>query len=245
VVGGFVSLLLVAACALFLLDVLSQRTERSVTLWPGVERVELDLGRGNVEIVPARGKGVRVEEERRSGIVSASSSRKLTGHRLKLHAGCRVVILDCSVNYRIQVPRGTAVDVKGLAGSITARDVDGNVRLVSTAGDVRAIAVRGRRVELKTSAGTAEAGGVVAPYVSVRSAAGNAIAELLAPPRDLFVETHAGDATATLPDVGYRIDAGTDAGDTKIRVRRDDRSRRIVRVRTNAGNATVRGLRAR
>jgi hypothetical protein len=239
------ALLIVAGGAVGLLDQLSERSDQSVRLWSGIERVELDVGRGDVEIVPARGKRVRVREERRSGTVSASSSQSRAGSTLKLEGGCHVFVLTCEVDYRIEVPAGTALDVEAFAGGITVRDTEGNVRLESKAGAVRALGVRGRRIDIRTSAGIAEADRVTARYVSVRTAAGNAVASVLEPPRDLLVETHAGDAEAFVPDVGYRIDADSDAGDAKVRVRRNDLSGRSLRVRTNAGNATVRALRER
>jgi hypothetical protein len=245
VVGGLVAVMIVLACAVTLLDQLAQRTRHSVQSFAGVEQVKVDLGRGNVDIVPARGKKMRVLASRKSGIVSASSSYDFDGRKLELHGGCRVIVLTCEVDYKIEVPRGTAVHVRGFAGSVTARNIRGSVDLSNTAGDVRAFNIRGPRVELSTKAGSAEATDIRARYVSVQSAAGNASARLLVPARDLRVETHAGDAKAIVPDVGYRIDAGTDGGDTHVRVRRSERSSRVLRVRTNAGSVSVLPLRSR
>lgn len=241
--GGFVALVLVLFCAVGLLDQLSQRTEESVRTFADVERVELDLSSGEVELVPARGKEMVVREKRHSGLVSPSSSRSFDGRTLKLDGGCDVfVVLNCKVDYRIEVPRGTTVDVQGFAGSITARDIRGSLHIDNKAGDVRAINVRGPRIEVRTRAGDAEVRDVVGRYVSVETAAGDADARLLRPARDLRVETHAGDATVVVPDVGYRIDADSNAGDTNVKVRRNDLSKRTLRVRTKAGDASIRPL---
>lgn len=241
--AGLVTLVVVLAAAVFVLDRFSQRTESSTTTWSNVESLDLDLHRGEVELVPARGKKLVVRETRRSGIVSASSSQDFDGRRLTLDGGCEVfIVLTCEVDYRIEVPRGADIDINGGAASITVRDIRGNVRVDNKLGDVRVINVHGDRIYVRTRAGDAEARDVVGRFVTVESAAGNADARLLEPARDLRVETHAGDATAVVPDVGYRIDADSDAGDTAVKVRRDDASRRALRVRTNAGDTSIRPL---
>ncbi|HYI79463.1 MAG TPA: DUF4097 family beta strand repeat-containing protein [Thermoleophilaceae bacterium] len=259
-VGSLLTLAMIAWGGAQALDRLSIEEEQVFESHAGVKSIDLRYSHGNVDLVPARGRRVEVAIESRHGFFSSHQREdELRDGRLRLRGSCDFVTFGtCEENYRVAVPRGVAVAVRTSGGETFARGLRGNLKLWSNAGSVRAVDVRGRRIELGSHAGgvsgesvrartltlDSRAGGIdlvrsVARRVDAKAAAGSVDVELLRPPLNLDAESQAGSVTVLVPDVGYAVVAQTSAGEESVRVRQLPNSRRKVRAQSRAGNVSV------
>jgi len=97
-------------------------------------------------------------------------------------------------------------------------------------------------VTVRMSAGEIHATGLDVPRFQAALGAGRVEASFVRPPELVDIDTEAGQVFATLPDLGYRIDAGTSTGSTSIDLRQDHGSQRSLRVHTGTGDVTLGGI---
>jgi hypothetical protein len=243
------------------LDRFSIEEERVVRSYAGVTRIDLRHAHGNVDLVAAAGRRVRVEVDSRRGFLGGHDRElELRGDELRLRGSCDFLTIGtCEENYRVAVPRGVAVSVRTTAGETTARGLRGaGVELRSNAGAVRAFDVRGPAVELSSHAGEvtvadvrateltldSRAGGIdatrtVARSIDASTAAGAVDLELLEPPLSVSAESRAGGVTVRVPDVGYAVDARTSAGEEHVQVVQRPASSRTITADSRAGDVSV------
>lgn len=144
-------------------------------------------------------------------------------------------VADCSIDYEITVPEGTAVsghadsgavEVIGVAsanvgtesGDITVRDVDGEVNAGVQSGSVELTGIGGAVVA------SAESGDVTVGIVTVRS---------------VSVETQSGNIEVTAPAGKYQVTASTESGSLDNSLG-DDPSGTPIEARAQSGNVTIR-----
>jgi hypothetical protein len=225
-VAAIASTAVVVVVSTTMLDQFSRSTERTTNVVTGVSNLDVEIGRGEVDVVAVPGRTVRVHETRESGIVRTGGSSQLTGRTLRLDGGCDLGFapLTCEVRYRVEVPARTNVTIHTGAGAVEVRGIRGDLTVKTGVGQVDATGIASRRVELGTGVGQARA-------------------RLVRPPAELLIETGVGDTEVAVPDVGYRIDEESGVGEVSVRVRRDDRSARRIRIRSGVGDARVVALR--
>lgn len=199
-------------------------TERASTSHQRVERIAIDVGDGDIDVVGVPGaREVRVVRTVKRFLGRPRFAQALHDGELRLHSECPGAILPpCRTDVRIETPPSVVVDAQSTAGNIEIRGLEGVVRARSTAGDVDLGAMRSPRVETESTAGDVE------------------IDLLIAPERLAAVST-AGDVEVRVPAGRYDVEAATTAGDTRIEGLIDDPAvPRHLSVETTAGDATVR-----
>lgn len=222
--GALLAFVLVAYGALTLLEVAARASHTERFTFAAVENVDVELTTGSVELVPApAGSRLQVAARVTEGLVSPSLDARLgSDGRLRLRSDCPALgIISCGVRWRVSVPDGATVDVRG-------------------EGDVRLDGVRARgRVTLRTSGGDVRVEDSDLPRLTASSSAGDVRVELTAVPRDVRLSSSAGDVRVRVPDVPYAVDASTSAGETRISVRRNDDSLNRIVARSSAGDVRV------
>jgi hypothetical protein len=135
--------------------------------------------------------------------------------------GCGDHHLRCEVDYSIQVPADTAVDIDDSAGSI---------RLTGLAGDVT----------VQVSAGSVEATGMSSAHTTVRNSAGRIELRYSSVPTTVEVTNEAGAIEVSVPASGtYAVDAHTEAGRTRVDVPQDASSAHTISAHDEAGAITI------
>lgn len=243
-VAAALGLFLVAVSTISLLDLAASHTTEELRSYTGVRALDIDDA-SDVRLTSApAGSAMEVRAQVTSGLRSPRTDvRRREDGTLELSASCPSLFGGrCEVDYEIAVPAGTAVRVDASAGDVTAEDLTSPVpvELGSSAGDITVIDVSTPELRVESSAGDLDASGVRARAVHADSSAGDVSLSLRTAPERVDIESSAGDVDLVLPDETYRIDASASAGDVDDRqVRNDPASRRVVRVRSSAGDIRI------
>lgn len=145
-----------------------------------------------------------------------------SGGLLTLDYSCpaRIGFTVCSVDYKVEVPRGVTVMVNAGSGDVTLRELSGELSVETGAGDIQAVGLSSKNGRTKSGSGDVEL-----KYASA--------------PDALEIEVGAGNAVVRLPRDSYAVDAKIPAGDKRIEVVNDPSSPRKVSITTGAGDASV------
>jgi hypothetical protein len=144
-------------------------------------------------------------------------------------------VRNCSIDYDVTVPAGTAIDGAVDSGSIS---VDGaaSVNLKVDSGDVTANGVSGKINVIVQSGAVrlSDVGGAV----TVRSESGDVTVDGA---RDaVSVQAQSGAIRLTVPRGAYRVSTGTDSGEVHSDVTDDPAGTRRLDLRTESGDIELR-----
>jgi hypothetical protein len=225
VVGGIVAAALVAGATVSAVSTFTeQRTANTTTYQQAIAKVVVETGTGDVEVREGRpGSGVVVERRTRSSWgTTPTASEAVAGDVLTLRGICRG-FWSCSVEYRITVPPGTALEATTSTGSIAAAGLDAEVSVTSSTGSIELTGLRSQRVQVEASTGSIELG-------------------FTAVPSDVRVEASTGDVEVVVPRDGtkYAVQTSTSTGSTDVAVPVDSSSSRRIEARTSTGSVEVR-----
>ncbi|MFD9812405.1 DUF4097 family beta strand repeat-containing protein [Streptomyces sp. NPDC059080] len=200
----------------------SKSAERTYSVPGDVRTVTATTAGGSIEVVTVDGGGpVRVTEKYTYHDSRPAPTHSVADGGLTLDASvCRGLGNNCSVSYRVQVPRATAVDLHTSGGNITVRGTTGSVAAETSGGDVTLDAVAARKARAKTSGGS-----VSATFTTV--------------PDDVSGTTSGGNVTIRLPRSSYAVEATTSGGDRKVSVPTDPAARHRVVAHTSGGDVSV------
>ena len=127
----------------------------------------------------------------------------------------------CRVDYRIELPRQSAVTAHSSAGEIELTGVGG-------------------RVDARTEAGRIAGRDLAAAVVSARTSAGEVDLHFAEVPDDVTATTAAGQGRVRLPrGATYDVDADTGVGHTDVAVDTSARSPHTIAARSEAGSVRV------
>ncbi|GAB3483777.1 DUF4097 family beta strand repeat-containing protein [Nocardiopsis coralliicola] len=140
----------------------------------GVERVEVrnETG-GDIRVVaaPEGADEVSVVAERsRSLAADVDDALTQSGSALLAEAACTGILDGCAVDYAVQVPAGTEVDVEARSGEVAVEGAAG-VRAHSTSGEVEARGLTGA-AELSTVSGGIEVEGAAGGRLALNTVSG-------------------------------------------------------------------------
>lgn len=130
--------------------------------------VSVDSGGGDVQVVEGEGGSVKVTEDAKfdSG-KKPKTEHYVTDGKLTLKVGtdCRdgVSSADCSVNYKVEVPRGVAVTVHSGGGNVGLTGVTGAVDITSGGGEIKAKGLGAPKFKGVSSGGAIDVNWVKAP----------------------------------------------------------------------------------
>ncbi|MEV5558639.1 DUF4097 family beta strand repeat-containing protein [Nonomuraea wenchangensis] len=206
------------------LDAVAGPTNKDTVSYEVTDRVtelRLDGASGDAVITETDGTAVRVTETLRwRGDSKPKPEHKVEGGALALSYTCPSSLGSCGVDYRIEVPKGLAVDLDSGSGDITLRGLSGNVRVHVGSGDVDAADLTGKNVVADSGSGNVELKYATAP-VSAQLKAGS------------------GDVTLFVPDGAYDVTTDVGSGDATVSVKKDRSSPNKISIRTGSGDISV------
>ncbi len=226
--------------AISLLDAGAHAADRRTERYATARSLRIEAAAGDVAVTGADVRRIEVRMRITRGLMEPDVRTGLRDGTLRLEDDCPPVALgSCSVDYEVLVPRDTAVAVDSGAGDVEAAGLTAGVDLESSAGEVTARRVGGRRVRLASSAGDVTGEELRAAAVDATSSAGSVVLDHARPPGRVAADSSAGDVRVLLPGGPYAVDAETSAGDEDVTVRQDPAARATVRVRSSAGDVLV------
>ncbi|MCK2219876.1 DUF4097 domain-containing protein [Actinomadura sp. ATCC 31491] len=206
------------------LESLAGPTNQDVASYEVTDQVtglRLTSGSGDTVVTETGGKAVKVTETLRwRGDAKPKAEHKVDGGALALSYSCPSNIGTCSVDYKIEVPKGVAVDLDSGSGDVTLRALSGDVKVHVGSGDVDASGLAGRNVVADAGSGDVELAYVSAP-ASARLEAGS------------------GDITLNVPDGAYDVTTDLGSGDANVSVKTDRSSPNKISLKAGSGNVSV------
>jgi hypothetical protein len=191
-----------------------------------VLRVEIDVGRGNVELL---GGGLDEVRVRRTDHFAYDHSpdelRTLEGGVLRITSTCaNLLIGSCSADYHVTVSDNVPVVVRAPHGSIRLASYRGSAQLETTEGSISVTGFCGFVLQATTDTGKVDVGAGCSPD-------------------RLELRSNTGDVMATVPSGRYRVDAATSSGTASIRgLTPVDDAAWSIQALSNTGNVTVVGI---
>jgi hypothetical protein len=223
IAGGLVICLITAFAGVFTANTLldSEKTETFAVTEP-VQKLVLRADAGNVKVVAADADRVTVRRTTHWVTSEPKPTKTVSGGVLRLADDCDGwTTFRCETSYRVEVPRGLAVDVKVDSGDIDVRGVIGAVSLSSGSGDVSGHGLAGARLRATSDSGDVRLG-------------------LVSSPSSVEALTDSGDVDVELPRGEYALDTQTDSGDTSVHgIVRYDRAPHAIKAHSDAGDVTI------
>lgn len=219
-----------------------ERNETTEIDAASVTGVVVDNGAGDVTIVGVEGsdtvtvrahisEGLRAtghEIDRRDGMLFVRGSCPLFGSEW------------CAVDYTIEVPAGTYVDVSAVEG-VTVSDQIGGLRAHSSAAAVELVRVGGD-VTVSANQGRIEGEALTATRIDATANQGRLTLDFATSPEHVAAQANQGRIDIVLPDdpdVFYDTDTEANQGTVNAEVRTDPRSGRTITAQANQGSITI------
>ena len=238
-------LVILGATAIVLADVAFQKTTvvRHSFKEP-IRTIVVRADSGDIELVPAPGRAVRVRETRQHTFKTPTFASGVDDGVLTIDAGCDAAFVTCQTDLRVTVPTGVAVDAKSGSGDVDARGIDvRRARLESDSGDVRAELLGPQRlVRARSDSGDVDVRSRDARVVDAQTNSGDVVVAANGRPRRVVAITDSGDVRVVVPAGEYRVDAQSDAGAAKLRrISRNDRAVRSIEAHSGSGDVRLDG----
>jgi Putative adhesin len=190
-----------------------------------VLRVEIDLGRGNVELFGGGLDEVRVRRtDHYAYDQSPQEVRTDEDGVLRITSSCADLLIgSCSADYRVTVSDNVPIVVRVPHGNIRVASYRGSAELDTTSGNISVISFCGFVLQATTKTGNIDANtSCSADRLELRSDTGN--------------------VSATVPTGQYRVDAATSSGTASVRgVTQSTDATWSIQALSNTGNVSVSG----
>ncbi|MGR6922676.1 DUF4097 family beta strand repeat-containing protein [[Actinomadura] parvosata] len=219
---------LLAAAALLtgcgLSDIAGPSNEESTSyqVTDKVTKLQLKSNAGEAVITETDGTAVRVTETLhwRGDSNKPKPEHKVEGEALFVTYGCPSNWGSCSVDYKIEIPKGLPVDLDAGSGNLTLRDLTGEIDVHVGSGDLDAAGLGGKKVRADAGSGNIEL-----TYVSAPDAA--------------ELKTGSGDIVLNVPDGAYDVKTDVGSGDAEVTVKKDTASAHKLTLTAGSGDITV------
>jgi hypothetical protein len=188
-----------------------------------VSEIEVNSPSGDIVLTESDRDGIRVTETLHwRGDNKPIPEHPVSGSGVTLRYDCNdeIGFQSCSIDYKVEVPKGLKVKVETGSGQITLRAVTNELTANTGSGDI-------------------EASGLSAKNAFAETGAGNVRLAFSGAPDDVEVRTGSGDASVKVPDGTYAVSTDTGSGDQSVEVKDDDSAPRKVSVETGSGDASV------
>jgi hypothetical protein len=223
--GALLSVALVAWGALTLVDLMAhQHEDVHLSFSVPASQVRIRLSSGSVHVVPAAGSTVEVDRHLAWGLSHPHRKEQVVDGVLEITAGCSGIINTyCTTRYDLAVPRTFALQVRSQDGSVRVTGLDGPLDLSSSNGSITADNLGSTDVQAGSSNGSLRLVFAVEP-------------------RHVQANSSNGSVTVSVPPVSgpYRVDAHSSNGTTRLDVRTDPQSDRLIVAHSSNGSVTVR-----
>jgi hypothetical protein len=208
----------------------------------GIDRLDLDIDSGSVEVIGVEATTISLTGTIRSGLVQSTHREGVQGAAYVVTGECPdgPASNHCDTEYRIEVPQDLAVHVRVGDGSVTLRDLRGEVDASTSNSVVRAEGLSGA-IRLHTSNDEIVATGISSPRSVFETSNDRVRAEFDAAPSSVEVVTSNDRVEVVVPDTPspYAVRVRTSNGSQRIDVRTDPSSDRTIDVRTSNDDVSV------
>lgn len=233
-----VIVLVVLVLLIVLAGLALRRADTSTQTFPGpVASVDVKLPAGGIRVYTGGDGGVTVTREMRWLLTKPKLDETFDQGVLRLHV-TGSPLFSGIVEYSLQVPAGTSLQLWSSAGTIHVRGVTGGIEARSSAGGIF-LEECGGRLKLRTSAGSVEAEELTASEVDVETHAGGVDLAFVAAPERVEVTTQAGAVDVVVPDERYHVETSSDVGATTVDVDDEPAAARRITITTQAGSIRV------
>ncbi|MFI7692152.1 DUF4097 family beta strand repeat-containing protein [Nonomuraea sp. NPDC049655] len=186
-----------------------------------VSKLQLKSDAGDTVITETDGTAVRVVETLRwRGDDKPKPQHKVEGQALFVTYDCPSNWGNCSVDYKIEIPRGLAVDLDSDSGDITLRALSGQLDAKLDSGDLEGSGMTGKKVYVQ-----ADSGNVELKYASA--------------PDSAELRADSGDVVLRVPTGSYDVKTDVDSGDATVSVKSDPSSPHKISLTASSGNVTL------
>jgi hypothetical protein len=199
-VAASVTVLVAAAAAMAALWAsTSDRTSTSYSVPSALLGIEIDVGRGDVEILGGGLDEVQVRRTETSLYGHEPQERKtVVNGVLRIESRCvSLVVGSCTADYRVTVPESVAVTITAERGDIRLTAYRGSAHLVTGAGSITADAFCGFVLQATARGGSIDVSAICSP-------------------ERLELRTDSGHVAATVPPGRYSIDADSNGGTVAV-----------------------------
>lgn len=206
-----------------------ERIETETVPASGITTLDVTTDNGRIEVSGGEVANIEIATIfHEHDVGDGSSDMHADGDRLELSGACDdgSWFEECSVGYRIVVPRDVAVTVETDNGGIRLTAIGGRIDASTDNGGIDATDLRSEVVTAHTDNGGIDLVYTNAPMV-VEARADNGGVEIEVP----------------TVDRGYRVDAGSDNGDVHVTVTTDPAADRTIDAFSDNGGVTVRHTR--
>ena len=259
-----VLLVILLPAGLVLADVAFENTKVATHAFPGpIDEIVVRSDGGDVELVPARGRGVQVRETRHYVLKEPTLERDVEDGVLTLEVRCRASFVTCFSELRTSVPAGTKITLDTDSGDVEARGIDvhearvqsdsgdmrleliGRQRLVraqADSGDIDVVTRDARAVDARTDSGDVVVTTRATHAVEAQTDSGDVVVAASGLPRRIVAGTDSGDVRVVVPRGAYAIATQTDSGDVNVDgISRNQRAAASIDARTDSGDVTLNG----
>ena len=186
-------------------------------------RIEIDVGRGDVEILGGGRSNVHVKRTERFAYDHTPRERlALESGVLKIGSACASLVIGrCSADYALAIPDNVAVTIRATEGDVRLRGYRGSATVTTTRGSIDVSGFCGFVLQATARRGDIDVGTTCAP-------------------ERLELRSVRGDVTAVVPPGRYEVVADTDEGRVAVRgVVADDGAPWKIQALTGKGDVTV------
>jgi DUF4097 and DUF4098 domain-containing protein YvlB len=127
---------------------------------------------------------------------------------------------SCGVDYKVEIPKGLAVDLDSGSGNLTLRGLTGDIDVFVGSGDVDASDLAGKKV-----VGEAGSGNIELKYTTA--------------PVSAKIEVGSGDVVLQVPNGAYDVSTDTGSGDANVKVKTDGSSPYKISLASGSGDVSV------
>ncbi|MFI6812798.1 DUF4097 family beta strand repeat-containing protein [Nonomuraea sp. NPDC050328] len=203
-----------------------------------VARLALVSDSGEVVISETSGSSVKVVETLRWSSERPTTDHKVDGDALSMSYNCPAVMDNCSVDYKVEIPKGLKVEVQADSGDVKLLDLSGPVDAKLDSGDLTATGLSGP-FQARVDSGDLTATGLTGKELNGEVDSGDISLEYAGAPDKVTLVAGSGNAKLTLPAGPYSVEAAADSGDVNVSVVDDPKAPRKIIARADSGDVTV------
>lgn len=222
IAGGLLaSALMLTGCGLASITGPASEETSSYEVTDKVARLQVKNGAGQTVVTGTDGGTVRVTETLRwRGDAKPKAEHGVEGDGLVLSYDCPSNLGTCSVDYKIEIPKGLAVDLESGSGDATLRGLAGELNVHVGSGDLDAADLAGKKIVAEAGSGSVEL-----KYTAV--------------PDSAELQAGSGDIVLRVPDGAYDVKTQVGSGDANVSVKKDSSSPHKISLKTGSGDVTV------
>jgi hypothetical protein len=239
--------LLVAGAGLAMWSIGDREVNETHTVDETISELRLETGSSDITVKVGDGTETKVREQRSFWMLKRGDVYKVDGDKLTLTDDCG---WNCDVDFEVTVPKGTKitgetksgdlalegvgdVDFEAVSSDVTARDIDGRVKIRLVSGDVDVDGASGA-VDVEARSGDISVNRL-SGSVRTKTTSGDMRVEL-DEPNSVEVDGTSGDITLTVPTGSYQVKAHTTSGDENVDIPNTVDGVHVIDLRTTSGD---------